>query len=94
MVHPAAEGMPTYRVAYFFSGAHRKGSVAHHLLALCVCSRHGLDFHEVDIMVGGSAHDLLGRSIQDEYIALLDEGYFHFALFSPPLRHLVQSKLE
>ena len=48
----APDGRPTLRVAYFFSGAQRKASLAEALKKLCSASQFGLRFEEIDIMVG------------------------------------------
>ena len=84
VVVPAPEGAATLRVAYFFSGAKRKGSVADCLKKLCVACGAGLHMEEIDIMVGGSSHDLLNQEAQEEYLGRMEGGEFDFVLFSPP----------
>ena len=80
----APEGASTMRVVYFFSGKKRKGSVADYLRRLCIAHKCGLRFEEVDIMVGGSEHDLLDRPSQDRYIAKMENGEYDIGVFSPP----------
>ena len=81
---PAPEGAATLRVVYFFSGKARKGSIADYLVRLCRAHRCGLRFEEVDIMVGGSEHDLLDRPSQDRYTTRMEAGEFDLGVFSPP----------
>ena len=49
----ARKGMRTLLVAYFFSGLHRKASIADHLRTMCRKAGFGLNFWEIDILVGG-----------------------------------------
>ena len=84
VVVQAPEGATTLKVAYFFSGVERKGSVANCLAKLCAACGSGLVVEEVDIMVGGNCHNLLDRAAQDEWIARIESGEFDFVLFSPP----------
>ena len=49
---PARNGQPTLRVAYFFSGVERKASIADYLSELCKAEGFGLEFHEIDTLVG------------------------------------------
>ena len=84
VVIPAPDGAPTLKVAYFFSGVERKGSVANCLAKLCAACGIGLSVEEIDIAVGGSRHDLLDQTAQDEYLARIESGEFDFVLFSPP----------
>ena len=90
---PAPEGAPTMRVVYFFSGKKRKGSIADYLQRLCRHYGCGLLFEEVDIMVGGSEHDLLDRPSQQAYLTRMEQGLFDLAIFSPPLWDVEQGKL-
>ena len=76
MVVQAPEGATTLKVAYFFSGVERKGSVANCRAKLCAASGIGLVVEEVDIMVGGNRHNLLDRTAQDEWIARIESGEF------------------
>ena len=50
---------PTLRMAYFFAGKSRKGSVGEELRGRCGKNGCGLIVHEVDILNGGKAHDLI-----------------------------------
>ena len=65
----ARKGLPTLRVAYFFSGIERKASIGNSLKALCEAQGYGLAFEEIDTLVGGSKHDLLDKEVQEDYIA-------------------------
>ena len=78
------EGFPTLNVAYFFSGTHRKGSVADSLKTLCEEKGLGLRMCEVDIHVGGSDHDLFDGDAQEQWITRIAAGDFHFVVLSPP----------
>ena len=62
----------------------RKASIAQSLKALCEADGFGLEFFEVDILVGGSAHDLLSKEAQEAYIARIVEGEFDVVILSPP----------
>ena len=64
LVQPKGD-KPTLRVAYFFSGVTRKASIADELGKLCERDGFGLQVFEVDVLVGGSEHDLLDRLAQD-----------------------------
>ena len=44
----------------------------------------GLTVYEVDVLVGGSEHDLLDKNSQDLLISRLEEGEFDFIILSPP----------
>ena len=57
------EGFPTIRVAYLFSGKERRASIAEELRRLCLASGLGLQFEQLDIHVGGDAHDLLDKDL-------------------------------
>ena len=35
-------------------------------------------------MVGGKAHDLLSKTIQDEYITRIESGEYDICIYSPP----------
>ena len=50
----AQSGKPTLKVAYFYSGIERKASVADWLQKMCQAEGFGLEFHEIDILVGGA----------------------------------------
>ena len=78
------DGKPTLRVAYFFSGIERKASIGNQLKQRCEAAGFGLDFEEIDIHVGGSAHDLLDRDRQNEYIEELESGVIDVQILSPP----------
>ena len=78
------EGRRSIRVLYLFSGVERRASIAECLQELCVKSGLGMDFYDVDIHVGGSAHDLLDESVQEQYLAKILDGDFDFVILSPP----------
>ena len=40
--------------------------------------------HEVDVLVGGSEHDLLDGPSQDKWLARLEDGEFDCIMLSPP----------
>ena len=66
------QGRPTLRLAYLFSGASREASIAQHLKGMCEEVGIGLDVEEIDIHVGGSAHDLLdGEKQKSSWGALM-----------------------
>ena len=48
----ARNGLPTLRVACFFSGVERKASIAEFLKEWCTAEGFGLAFYEVDTLVG------------------------------------------
>ena len=81
---PPRDGGPTMRVAYLFSGRHRKASIAEELKLLCKNSGFGLHFEEVDIMVGGGEHDLLDSETAAKIEARISEGDFDLIILSPP----------
>ena len=64
VIVPAQKGQATLRVAYFFSGIARKASIAQSLVEMCKKSGHGLAFIEIDILVGGAAHNLFDKQRQ------------------------------
>ena len=78
------EGFPTLKVVYFFSGTHRRASIAEHLELLCKRSGVGLCMIEVDTLVGGKDHDLLDRDAQQEWLRRVESGEFHICIFAPP----------
>ena len=78
------EGRRTLKVLYLFSGVERRASIAEHLKELCEKGGLGMDFFDVDIHVGGSAHDLLDEDVQEEYIAKIHDGEYDFVILSPP----------
>ena len=55
-------------------GAERKASIEGHLRKLCEASGVRLVMENIDIMVGGSSHNLLSRKIQDNFIARVEAG--------------------
>ena len=76
--------MTTLRVAYFFSGIQKKASIAEQLKARCEKEGIGLTVFEIDVMIGGSSHDLLDRESQDQWLARLGDGEFDVIILSPP----------
>ena len=78
------QGSPTLKVAYFFSGVHRRASIGDHLQKLCEAAGFGLVMFEIDVLVGGKAHDLLDRHSQDQWLALVESGEFDMLILSPP----------
>ena len=77
-------GKRTLRMAYFFSGVKRKASIGEHLKRLCRKEGLGLVVHQVDVLVGGSEHDLLDGPSQDRWLARLEDGEFDCIMLSPP----------
>ena len=67
----AQSGQPTLKVAYSVSGIARKASIAQSPVKLCKNSGFGLELIEIDIVVGGAAHDLFDKARQDEFLALV-----------------------
>ena len=80
----AQPGKRTLRLAYFFSGVKRKASIGEELRKLCEKEGIGLRMYEVDILVGGSEHDLLDRASQDRWMARIESGGFDVVILSPP----------
>ena len=81
---PPRDGNPTLSVAYFFSGVQHKASVANSLAQLCRDSGFGLVFHEVDILVGGSDHDLMDIESQQAWLDRVEKGELFMTILSPP----------
>ena len=80
----ARSGMTTLKVAYFFSGIRRKASIAEALKKLAEDSGIGLEFTEIDILVGGAAHDLFDKKKQDDFLRAVESGEYHMCILSPP----------
>jgi hypothetical protein len=80
----ARSGHTTLKVAYFFSGIRRKASIAESLKRLCEDSGLGLELSEIDILVGGAAHDLFDEQRQDDFLQRVEAGEFHMSILSPP----------
>ena len=78
------EGRSTLRVAYLFSGVRRKASIAQELKILCEEAGIGLEVTEVDILIGGSEHDLLDRQAQEALLAQIGAGDYDVLILSPP----------
>lgn len=74
VVVPPQTGCPTLKVAYFFSGISRKASVCEYLKEFCSEAGFGLEFYEVDVLVGGSEHDLMDVETQEAWIARIESG--------------------
>ena len=68
------DGRKTLRIAYFFSGVTRKASIGDELRKLCEKEGYGLQVFEIDVLVGGSEHDLLDRAAQEAWLARLESG--------------------
>lgn len=78
------DGHPTLRMAYLFSGPQRKSSIAQHLQKLCEAAGFGLEVDEIDILVGGSEHDLLSSDAQEAIMARISAGDYDIVILSPP----------
>ena len=78
------EGRTTLRVCYLFSGVQRKASIAQELKKLCEAEGIGLLINEVDILVGGSDHDLLDKGAQERLLAEIGSGDYDVIILSPP----------
>ena len=59
------DGRRTFRVCYLFSGVQRRASIAESLKKLCDAANVNLIVEEVDILVGGAAHNLLDSEAQE-----------------------------
>ena len=68
----------------FFAGVKHKASVAEELEKLCAKEDMGLVIYEVDVLIGGSEHDLLDRVKQDAWLARIEDVDFDVILLSPP----------
>ena len=84
LILPARTGQRTFTIAYFFSGIKRKASIGNSLRKLCMAHGFGLVVHEVDILVGGSEHDLMDPSAQDTWMGRVEAGEFDCCIYSPP----------
>ena len=62
----------------------RKASIAEHLKKMCKKSGFGLTVFEIDVLIGGSQHDLLDREAQNMWLARLEAGDFDVVMLSPP----------
>ena len=69
---PPQEGRTTLRVCYLFSGVKRKASIGEELKKMCLKEGIGLRMYEVDILVGGSVHDLLDKASQDRWMSRIE----------------------
>ena len=58
------EGRATLHVCYLFSGVSRKASIAQYLSKMCAAEGIGLVVEEIDVHIGGNAHDLLSKEAQ------------------------------
>ena len=74
------------RVLYCFSGPHRRSSLAVALFLLR--SAHfphvGIEIVEIDTLNDPVSHDLLDADRQEDFVAAILSGHFHFNLFAPP----------
>ena len=77
-------GKPSLRMAYFFAGKSRKASVGEELRKLCEADGFGLIVYEVDILNGGSAHDLINTESQAAWEARVQSGEFDVIFVTPP----------
>ena len=80
----AQSGKSTLKVAYFYSGPDRKASVADWLSRMCQAEGFGLEFHEIDILIGGSSHDLMDKNTLNSWITRIEDGEFDIVILSPP----------
>ena len=80
----AKDGKKTLKMAYFFAGVKRKASVGEELRELCTKEGYGLQIFEVDVLIGGSEHDLLDKSTQEDWLGRLEDCEFDCILVSPP----------
>ena len=78
------DGRPTLRMAYLFSGPQRKASIAKHLQKMCEEAGFGLEVVEIDILVGGSEHDMLDSDAQEQIMSKIAAGDFDIIMLSPP----------
>ena len=74
IVSEAPEGTPALHAAYFFSGASRKSSVGEKLRTMAKAKNVNLVVHEVDILNGGAAHDLVDNDAQARWEARIRDG--------------------
>ena len=58
--------------------------MADELSKLCAKSGMGLVIHEVDVLIGGSEHDLLDKETQEAWLHRLEDGDFDCIMLSPP----------
>ena len=79
---PPREGRKSIDVLYFF--VERRASIADFLMALCEKKGVGMNVFDVDIHVGGSAHDLLDGENLEDGIARIFAGRFDVIILSPP----------
>ena len=54
------------------------------LKKLCADAGYGLEFTEIDILVGGKDHDLFDKARQDEFLQQVEAGAYHINILSPP----------
>ena len=71
-------------MAYLFSGPQRKSSIAQHLQKMCERDGFGLEVEEIDILIGGSEHDLLDSDAQEAIMARITAGDYDIIILSPP----------
>ena len=81
---PPQEGRRSINVLYLFSCVECRASIADFLMALCEKEGVGMNFFDLDIHVGGSAHDLLDGEKQEDYIAHIPAGKFDVIILCPP----------
>ena len=85
VVVAAPNSGPTLRVAYFFSGVKRKASIGEHFSSYCAAYEYDLILHDIDIVVGGSDHDLIVEESQGKWINGIENGDFGVTIFTPPV---------
>ena len=79
----ATEGRRILRMAYLFAGVKRTASVVK-LRKLCEKDGYGLQVYEVDVLIGGSEHDLLDKETQESWLGRLESGEFDCVFLLPP----------
>ena len=81
---PPRECRRSINVLFLCSGVERRASIADFLMALCGKEGVGMSSFNVDINVGGAAHDQLDGESQEDYIARIRAGKFDVTILSPP----------
>ena len=76
------EGRPALHVAYFFSSTSRKSSVGEELGVTAADKNVGLVVHNVDILNGGAAHNLVDNDAQARWEARIRDGEFDITILT------------